>query len=150
MMMSLGQFVFSLPTLAYQQLRRQTEWRHADNDRVGARPADQFVGPGRDDVDLDGVLLPELAGDRLSLDTLRTLGDSGAAQPLVDGSGVVYGAYVVTSISETQTVFFKDGTPRRIEFQLRLKRVDDQRVAPAPGVSFGTVDGNGGSAAGLA
>ncbi|MFA8631437.1 oxidoreductase, partial [Xanthomonas campestris pv. campestris] len=29
------------------------------------------------------------------------------------------------SINETASLFFEDGTPRRIEFQLSLRRADD-------------------------
>lgn len=49
MMMSLGTFVFSLQTAAYQQLQRQMSWRHPASERVGARAARQYVGPGRRD-----------------------------------------------------------------------------------------------------
>ena len=41
MMMILGMFVFSLPTLAYHELQRQTEWKHASTARVGLRDAHQ-------------------------------------------------------------------------------------------------------------
>ena len=71
MMLSLGMFVFSLSTLAYQELQRQTNWRHASNSRVGAPPALQFVGRGDDTITLPGIILPELAGSVLSLDALR-------------------------------------------------------------------------------
>lgn len=134
MMLSLGQFVFSLDTLAYQQLQRATEWRHAQNARVGARAASQFVGPGDDSITLDGLLLPELAGKYASLNTLRDMAGQGAAWSLVDGNGVVYGAWVILRVNETGTLFFRDGTPRRIEFSLDLRRVDDHRVADNPTV----------------
>ena len=39
MMAALGQFTFALNTLAFQELRRSTSWRHPSNARVGARPA---------------------------------------------------------------------------------------------------------------
>ena len=39
MMMALGMFVFSLETLAYQELQRQTDWRHPSSPRVGVQPA---------------------------------------------------------------------------------------------------------------
>lgn len=71
MMLALGMFVFSLDTLAYQEMNRQTDWRHASSNRVGAQPARQFVGRGDDSVTLPGVLLPELAGDITCLDELR-------------------------------------------------------------------------------
>lgn len=147
MMMSLGQFVFSLPTLAYQQLQRVTEWRHAKNSRVGARAATQFVGLGDDAITLDGVLMPEVAGQYASLDTLRDMAGQGAAWPMVDGNGVVYGAWVILRMQETGTLFFKDGTPRKKQFTIELLRVDDVEVANNPRI--GTLS-DGSSAASIA
>ena len=128
MMLSLGMFVFSLSTLAYQELQRQTNWRHASNSRVGAPPALQFVGRGDDTMTLPGIILPELAGSVLSLDALRLMANTGKAWPMVEGTGRIYGLWVIESLSETKTVFFRDGTPRRIEFTLTLKRTDDDRI----------------------
>lgn len=128
MMLSLGMFVFSLSTLAYQELQRQTNWRHASNSRVGAPPALQFVGRGDDTITLPGIILPELAGSVLSLDALRLMANTGKAWPMVEGTGRIYGLWVIESLSETKTVFFSDGTPRRIEFTLTLKRTDDDRI----------------------
>lgn len=128
MMLSLGMFVFSLSTLAYQELQRQTNWRHASNSRVGAAPALQFVGRGEDTITLPGIVLPELAGSAISLDALRLMANTGKAWPMVEGSGRIYGLWVIDNLGETKTIFFKDGTPRRIEFTLTLKRVDDDRI----------------------
>ncbi|WP_085598184.1 MULTISPECIES: phage tail protein [unclassified Pseudomonas] len=128
MMMALGMFVFSLSTAAYQELQRQTEWRHVSNTRIGAAPARQFVGRGDDSITLPGVILPELAGSVLSLDTLRLMANTGKAWPMVEGSGRIYGLWVIESLSETKTIFFRDGTPRRLEFTLSLKRIDDDRI----------------------
>ncbi|RMT70214.1 hypothetical protein ALP29_03642 [Pseudomonas syringae pv. avii] len=128
MMLALGMFVFSLPTAAYQELQRQTEWRHASNNRVGAAPARQFVGRGDDSITLPGVILPELAGSTLSLDILRLMANTGKAWPMVEGSGRIYGLWIIDSLSETKSIFFRDGTPRRIEFTLSLKRIDDDQV----------------------
>ena len=128
MMLALGMFVFSLPTAAYQELQRQTEWRHASNPRIGAAPARQFVGRGEDVITLPGIILPELAGSALSLDALRLMANTGKAWPMVEGSGRIYGLWIIDSLSETKTLFFRDGTPRRIEFSLSLKRIDDDRI----------------------
>lgn len=128
MMMTLGMFVFSLPTLAYQELQRQTEWRHPSTSRIGARPARQYIGPGEDSITLPGVLVPELAGEVLALDTLRIMADTGKAWPLIEGTGKIYGLWVIESLSETRTLFFRDGAARRIEFTLSLKRIDEGRV----------------------
>ncbi|MER2104459.1 MAG: phage tail protein, partial [Pseudomonas atacamensis] len=50
------------------------------------------------------------------------------AWPMVEGSGRIYGLWIIESLSETKTIFFRDGTPRRIEFTLSLKRIDDDRI----------------------
>ena len=128
MMLALGMFVFSLHTAAYQEMQRQTDWRHPSSNRVGAQPARQFLGRGEDAITLPGVILPELAGSALSLDALRLMADTGKAWPMVEGSGRIYGLWVIERISETTTLFFRDGTPRRIEFTLSLKRIDDGLV----------------------
>ena len=128
MMLALGMFVFSLHTLAYQEMQRQTDWRHPSTARVGAQPARQFLGRGEDAITLPGLLLPELAGTALSLDALRQMADTGKAWPMVEGSGRLYGLWVIDSLTETRTLFFLDGTPRRIEFSLSLKRIDDGSI----------------------
>ena len=128
MMLALGMFVFSLSTAAYQELQRQTDWRHVSNNRIGAAPARQFVGRGDDSITLPGIIFPELAGSALSLDALRLMANTGKAWPMVEGSGRIYGLWVIESLSETKTLFFRDGTARRIEFTLSLKRTDDDRI----------------------
>ena len=128
MMLALGMFVFSLSTAAYQELQRQTEWRHASNNRIGTVPARQFLGRGDDTITLPGVILPELAGSTLSLDAIRLMANTGKAWPMVEGSGRIYGLWIIDSLSETKTLFFRDGTPRRIEFSISLKRIDDDRI----------------------
>lgn len=128
MMMALGMFIFSLETLAYQEFQRQTEWRHGATSRIGTNPARQYLGRGDDTITLPGVLLPALAGTTLSLDTLRYMADTGKAWPLVEGTGKIYGVWVIESLQETRTLFFRDGAARRIEFTLVLKRIDEGRV----------------------
>lgn len=128
MMMSLGQFVFSLTTLAYQDLQRQTSWRHAANSRVGARPARQFLGPGDDTITLSGMVAMEFANGTASIDEIRTMADTGKAWPLVDGAGYVYGQWVIEGLTTTNTLFLANGVPRRVEFQISLTRVDDNRT----------------------
>ncbi|ARU88277.1 phage tail protein [Pseudomonas sp. M30-35] len=128
MMMSLGMFVFGMQTLAYQEFQRQTDWRHNSTSRIGARPARQFLGPGDDTITLPGVLLPEIAGKTVSLNALRIMADTGKAWPLIEGTGRIYGIYVIESMSETKTLFFEDGATRRIEFSIKLVRVDEGRI----------------------
>ncbi|KAF1719795.1 phage tail protein [Pseudoxanthomonas wuyuanensis] len=133
MLMALGTFVFSLPQLAYQQLERSLSWRHAASERIGARAAHQYVGPGEETIELSGIVAPEFTGKPASLALLRQLAGEGRPLALVTGTGEVLGAFVITSQRETQTLQFDDGTPRRIEFQLTLLRTDDAQSANTGG-----------------
>ena len=127
-MLVLGMFVFRLDTLPYQSFQRQVTWRHPTNSRIGTSPASQFLGRDNDKISLDGVLLPELTGGTVSLALLEAMADEGKAWPLIEGTGMVYGMFVVESLNTTRTVFFQDGAARKIEFSIALKRVDESRV----------------------
>ena len=137
MMAALGQFTFALNTLAFQELRRSTSWRHPSNARVGARPARQYVGPGDETITLTGLQAPEFMGDRKALDRLRAMADKGSAYALVNGAGENFGAWVIESMDETGTLFVREGVPRRVEFTINLARVDDALAAPAGGTAGG-------------
>ena len=137
MLMALGPFIFSLPTLAYDNLKRSTAWRHPSHSRVGARPAHQFLGPGDESIHLSGVLVPTLVGSAASLDELREMAHTGQAWALVSGTGQVFGAFVIESLDETGTFHIDNGAAQRIEFSLQLKRVDNDQGGRD--VSIGTL-----------
>ncbi|WP_387692660.1 phage tail protein [Photorhabdus sp. RM71S] len=124
MMAALGLFVFMLKTTPYQSMQHQQSWRHAFNSRIGMRPAWQFLGPDNDTMTLSGSLYPEITGGRLSLTVLQVMADSGKAWSFIDGSGTVYGMFVIESIDQTKTEFMSNGSARKIDFTLTLRRVD--------------------------
>ncbi|MDQ8022198.1 MAG: phage tail protein [Moraxellaceae bacterium] len=126
MMMSLGMYVFSLSTAAYQEFQQQIGWRHPSTGRVGVRPARQFLGPDDETITLNGTLMPEVTGPDMTLDELRKMGDAGLSYALIEGTGRVFGEFIIESMSITRTLFFRDGAARRIEFALTLKRDDDK------------------------
>lgn len=134
MMMILGMFPFSIPTAVYQQLQRSTNWRHPSNSRVGDMPAYQFTGRGEDTISLDGSIVPEF-GSQMSITALRVMGDTGKAFPLISGAGKVFGLYHIDDLQETQTIFFPDGTPKKIEFSLKMTQ------AQKPGTLIGNIAG---------
>ena len=57
-MMILGVYPFSIHTAAYQELKRKWGWRWVKQDRLGRRPAYQFVGPDGESLSLNGVIYP--------------------------------------------------------------------------------------------
>ena len=129
MLASLDQFVFGLSTAAYLQLQRRTNWKHPTSSRVGARNARQFTGAGDDSITLSGLLAPDDGiGKLASIAELRKMGDTGDAFAFVDGAGNVYGAFIIESVDETQSLLKSNGTPIRLEFTINLMRVDDGLV----------------------
>ena len=124
MLLALGMFVFSIDTLAFDDLSRRASWRHATSPRIGARDATQFTGPGEETISLPGSVFDEIADGRVSIDQLRAMANSGDAWSLVDGRGYVYGAFVIITIDDRAKAFFPDGTPRQIDFSIDLLRVD--------------------------
>lgn len=65
----------------------------------------------------------------MSLTTIRLLADEGMAWPLIGGSGMIYGMYVIESISNSFSEFFPNGTASKIMFTLNLKRVDESQTS---------------------
>lgn len=119
-MMALGDYRFSIDTAAYQRLERRSSWRWQAVDRLGARPAMQFIGSGEDSISMDGTVFPSYAGGLGQVEAMRKEADRGEPLMLVSGAGRVWGKFCITEISETHEVFFSDGTPRRIDFSLNL------------------------------
>lgn len=127
MMMVYGMFVFALGTAAYQDFQRQTQWRNSSLSRIGKRPSIQFLGPGTDKITLAGELYPEFTGGQANLDQLRAMGEQGAAWPLIEGTGRMYGLYTMDSMDESSDRHFRDGAASHITFSLSLSRIDDDR-----------------------
>lgn len=129
-MMSLGMFAFSIDTLSFHELQRRRTWRYATNARVGAVDAVQFVGKEADKVSLSGSAPTELMDGEASLATLIAMADDRQPYTLVDGTGTVHGAFVITGIDDRGTHFHPNGKPRMIDFGVDLLEVDWNRSAP--------------------
>lgn len=125
MLMALDQFVFEIGTLPYTELRHRFEWRFAEGDRFGVRPATQFLGPGAETVDLAGALYPgDGIGAYSSIETIRELAARGDSYTLTSGAGEVLGEFTIRTLELTQSLFFVDGAPRKSDFSLLLARAD--------------------------
>lgn len=130
MLMSLGQFVFEPATLAFAEIQRKRSWNHASHDVLHGRAVQQYIGPGEETISLPCLIYESHGfGQRQSIDVLAVMADTGSGYALIDGSGYVYGVYIVTDIDETKSTLMFNGVPRKIDCTLTLKRVDDDRIA---------------------
>ena len=130
----LGSFQFDLPNGVPQTLDRTAEYRWESQDRLLRDPAVQFVGPGQQQITLDGELFPGFSGRQTTIETLRELATKGQPQMLTDGLGRVYGKWAIRSLREGLSTFAPGGGARQISFSIGLVRYveDDPGQAASP------------------
>jgi uncharacterized protein len=118
----LGSFQFDLPNGVPQTLDRTAEFRWESQDRLLRDPAVQFLGPGSQEITLDGQLFPGFSGRQTTMETLRELATQGQPQMLTDGLGRVYGKWAIRQIREGLSTFAPGGGARQIGFSIALVR----------------------------
>ena len=130
-MLMLGPIRFSIEQSAYQKLQRTTQYNWATQTPLGhpimkyvglGGASRQYIGPGEDSINLDGTIYPQYNGGPLQLTLMRLSAGIGIALPLITGSGLIMGRWIIESVGETKTDFFDNGAARKIEFSLSLKR----------------------------
>lgn len=126
-MMMLGAYPFMLRTAAPQTVARRSEYRWQRQDRIGRKPAQQFLGAGSDEITLSGDILPHFAGGYGQLDAMRALAGRGKPLLLVSGRGQVLGDWVITAIEEEGSEFFADGAPGAIAFTMTIAEYGGDR-----------------------
>ena len=85
-------------------------------------PTRQYIGPGEDSITLNGTIFPQFNGGPVQLIIMRLSAGIGIALPLICGNGLIMGRWIIESIGETKSEFFDNGAARKIEFNLTLKR----------------------------
>lgn len=124
-MARLGDFQFGLDTAAFKDLSRTSPYRWEKKDRISREPALQFVGPDTETITLSGVIYPHFRGGLGQIGSLRDQAGLGVPLPFIYASefaGQFLGQWCIESIEEGRTVFFDDGAPRRIDFQITLRK----------------------------
>lgn len=133
-MMGLGGYRFSIETAAYQQLERTDEYRWQSQERIGRHPAMQFLGVGHTTIRLNGTIYPHFKSGMKQVDRMRGQAGSGSPMFLASRYGRIFGQFVIMSVSETQTIFLANGTPRKVEFTLELKSYGEDGFAGIGGI----------------
>jgi len=127
-MMMLASYPFMLDSAAYQQLKRSSEYRWKQLDRIGRKPAQQYMGPGADQITLSGEILPHWKGGFYQVDAMRAQAAGSRPLVLLEGyGGFVLGPWVILKIEETRGELMADGSPRVISFSLTLREYGEDR-----------------------
>ena len=119
----LGDVEFSLDEGPLVTVERDESWtidKQEPMDGFGVAVARRKA---TDELRLEGVSFPVAEiGTDLSVQRLRDMADTLQAQLLVDGSGNVYGKWLVRNLSERSGNFTPDGRPRKVSWTLTLER----------------------------
>ena len=126
-MMMLGPYPFMLRSAAPQTVARRSDYRWQRQDRIGRKPAHQFLGAGVDEITLSGEILPHFAGGYGQIDAMRLLAGRGKPLLLVSGRGDVLGDWVITGIEEEGSEFRADGAPGVIAFTMIITEYGGDR-----------------------
>ncbi len=135
MMMILGVYRFVIKNaFAYQTLKRQSNYKWQEVNRIGSNPALQFTGFGVETIELEGVIYPHFKGGLKQVTLMRAQAGLGKPLFLISGNGFAFGRWCITNITENQSNFLSDGSPRKIEFSLTLKRYGEDKKKGVKGI----------------
>lgn len=118
-------YFFNLDTAAFDELRRQTSYRWASQERLTRRPAQQAVGLGDEKITIKGAIYPSFKGGLKQLDRLRAIGAKLLPLNLTTGYGEVLGNWCLTNIEEEQSALLPGAVPRKQGFSLEFVRYGD-------------------------
>ena len=113
-------YYFNLDTAAFDQLRRQTRFRWAGQERLSRASAQQAVGLGEETISIRGAIFPTFKGGLGQLQALRSIGRQLQPLSLTTGYGEVLGNWCLTSIEEEQSNLLAGGIPRKQGFSLEF------------------------------
>ncbi|WP_460095918.1 phage tail protein [Pseudomonas sp. S3_C01] len=118
-------YYFNLDTAAFEELRRQTSFRWAGQERLTRSIAQQAVGQGEDKISLKGAIFPGFKGGLKQMDTLRSIGRRLQPVNLTTGYGEVLGTWCLLNIEEDQSNLLAGGIPRKQSFSLEFVSYGD-------------------------
>lgn len=113
-------YYFNLDTAAFDQLRRQTRFRWAGQERLSRETAQQAVGLGEENISIRGAIFPAFKGGLGQLQALRSIGRQLLPLSLTTGYGEVLGTWCLTRIEEEQGSLLAGGIPRKQGFSLEF------------------------------
>ncbi len=122
-LLGLGPYRFAITALNYQSLNRRFRYRWEPQMVVGARPVMQYMGPGEETVRLEGTIYPNdprFGGGFSQLEAMRSEAMAGIPRGVASNLGRYAGTWCIEDISDIQSYFARDGSPRKVTFTISL------------------------------
>ena len=126
-MMALGDYRFSLTTAAYKEFKRSSEYKWVEQSRIGRTPSLQFIGMGKDKIELGGTIYAHFKGGLGQIEMMRNEASKGIPLMLVDGTGLVWGKWCIERVDEEQVLFRQGGIPYKQKFVLQIAAYGDDK-----------------------
>lgn len=120
-MLGLGSFRFGINTAAYQSFSRETDFGNKSVPRAANFPHYQNTTLGADAIELKGIIYPHFRGGVGQLDAMRAMGRLRKPLALASGRGRWFGMWIIMKVLETDSIFFSNGAPRKMEFTLNIE-----------------------------
>lgn len=124
MLLSLGDFRFSVDSAAYDDLALEADYPWAKVDRLGNAPQLQAVGKEHRTIILKGAIYTAYRGGAAQPEALREIAGKMEPLELVAGDGRALGKWCIVKIGQSDSCFFSDGTPQKQAFNISLERFE--------------------------
>ena len=122
MLMGLGKFSFTIGNSIYQQISNDVEARFAVLNPLVGRTRKHLLGRGEENKTLTGTFYPYEHGGLPALDAFKAMAGSPVPLMMVSGAGLVFGFWLVASVSDDGSYLSYGNVPQKVEFTVELTR----------------------------
>ena len=136
MLMALGPFRFKIPTYSVETVSRKLSSRVQSNEVIGARPTTHLLGPAEETLSFQSEFYPyHLNGAGLAqLEGMRATVVAQTPMMLISVGGLVFGRWVITDLSDEQTIFDSLGRAQKVSVDMSLTRYVPRGLGMAVGL----------------
>ena len=125
MLIQLGNFQFSISTVAYNEIERISTYSFASHQVIGSYDRLQALGPNNETIRLTGSYFSDLktiigGSSQDPFETLRNMGDTLQPQQLQSGDGKNHGYFVIVDLNVKGGHYVEQGSLKS-DFTLQLK-----------------------------
>lgn len=120
-MVHMGDFSFSIDTVAFQSISQEFGWNWMEQPRIGKKDLLQYTGMKANTATFEGLAHALMGKSVESIGELYEIGMNAEPVLMVAGTGAVMGYWVVKSLSATGSSFLPGGIPRQKTFNMTIQ-----------------------------
>ena len=121
-LLSLGGIIFEVAPINLHEIETTVGADYAEKDVVGAAKPREYMGEADTTITLSGKMFPQKFGGLGGFAALQLMAQLGVPQMVVQGSGAVWGFYLIDKVTRTDTYLDAGGVGRIVEFEINLIR----------------------------